>query len=145
MSPGSWHEEAAVNAPTTGGSPAFTRATPVLKVSDYPRARTFYTDVLGFAVHEEGGDPPRFGILDRGRAVLFLDGWHDGAVEIRGGWDAYIHVDGLDRLADEIASRGGALVRGIETTIYGMREFEVMDPDGNLICFGEDADAAVGG
>jgi catechol 2,3-dioxygenase-like lactoylglutathione lyase family enzyme len=133
------------SAKANGHHPEALRATPVLKVADYPRARDYYTDILGFEVHEEGGDPPRFGILDRDRAVIFLDGWHEGAIEMRGGWDAYIHVRGLDRIADEIAANGGELVRGIETTVYGMREFEVMDPDGNLICFGEDADAAPGG
>ena len=29
--------------------------------------------------------------------------------------------------------------KGPEVTFYGMREIEVTDPDGNVLCFGKDA------
>ena len=115
----------------------FERATPVLKSADYPRSRAFYVDKLGYAVIEEGGDPPRFGIFERGRSVLFVDAWHGAARPVSGAWDAYVHVDGLDALLDELREKGATITRPIENTVYGMREFEVTDPDGNVICFGE--------
>lgn len=34
---------------------------PVLRVSDHPRAKVFWTETMGFSVAEEGGNPPRFG------------------------------------------------------------------------------------
>ena len=114
------------------------RATPVLKVADYPAARAFYVEVLGYRVREEGGDPPRFGIVARGGSVLFLDAWHGGARPVPGAWDAYVHVSGLDSLVEELRSTGAPITRPIEATVYGMREFEVTDPDGNVLCFGED-------
>lgn len=40
-----------------------TSSIPVLRASDYPRARRFWIDVMGFRVGEEGGDPARFGIF----------------------------------------------------------------------------------
>ena len=34
--------------------------------------------------------------------------------------------------------------RPVENTVYGMREFEITDPDGNVVCFGEDMDRLAG-
>ena len=119
------------------------RATPVLKSGDYPRSRAFYAETLGFRVVEEGGDPPRFGIFKRGDAVVFVDAWHGPPAVSEsdgGGWAAYIHVGGLDALFAELEGIGAPIRRAIETTVYDMREFEVADPDGNVICFGEDAE-----
>ena len=118
----------------------FLNATPVLKSDDYPRSRAFYVDVLGYGIAEEGGDPPRFGIFERGRSVLFVDAWHGAAQPVAGAWDAYIHVTGLEDLFAELQGRGAPITRPIEDTVYGMREFEVTDPDGNVLCFGEDSD-----
>lgn len=122
------------------GAARFRSATPVLRCADYPRAREHYTRVLGFKVTEEGGEPPRFGILERERAVLYLDSWHGGPAPDRSGWDVYFHIDDLDSLFDAYREAGAEIVRTIETTVYGMREFEVLDPDGNRLCFGEDAE-----
>jgi hypothetical protein len=54
-------------------------------------------------------------------------------------WDAYVWCDGLDGLAGEIQRRGVPLERPPMTTVYGMREFDVLDPDGHVICFGAPA------
>ena len=116
----------------------FERATPVLRCADYPTARAFYRDKLGFTVVEEGGDPPRFGILERDRAVVFLDAWNGPPTPGRKGWDAYFHVEDLDGLYRACREAGVEPAREIELTVYGMREFELLDPDGSRLCFGED-------
>ena len=118
--------------------PAFERATPVLKSADYPRSRTFWLETLGFELREEGGDPARFGIFARGGSVVFVDAWHGPAQPVAGAWDAYLHVTGLEALFQELQGRGANITRPVEDTVYGMREFEVTDPDGNVVCFGED-------
>ena len=53
-----------------------TSSIPVLRVADYPAARAFWTDAMGFTVGEEGGTPPRFGIFHRDKATVFVDAWH---------------------------------------------------------------------
>ncbi len=118
----------------------FLRSTPVLKTADFPRAQAFYEGRLGYETIEEGGEPPRFGIFRRGKSVLFVDGWHGGPTPLAGVWDAYVHVAGLDDLQAEYEAAGAHISRHIEETVYGMREFDVTDPDGNVICFGEDTD-----
>ena len=122
--------------------PSLERATPVLKSGDYARSRAFYEGTLGFRVLEEGGDPPRFGIFERGKSVLFVNAWKGPPKLVPGVWEAYIHVTGLDALFDELQAAGAPIVRPVEDTVYGMREFEVADPDGNVLCFGEDSETA---
>lgn len=114
-------------------------ATPVLRVSDYARAKTFYTDILGFNCVEEAGEPVTgFGIFKRDSARVFLIAW-DGPEASYNRWRVYFHVDDLEAEAEKIRQNGGSLTREPATTEYGMREFEIADPDGNVLAFGADA------
>lgn len=111
---------------------------PVLRVSDYPRARAFWRDVLGFAVMQEAGDPVTgFGIFRRDAAQVFLSAW-DGPEAPYDRWRAYFHTDDLDGIIAGLGT-AGAPFKGPTVTEYGMREVEVADPDGNVVCFGQDA------
>ncbi|MEO0388790.1 MAG: VOC family protein [Pseudomonadota bacterium] len=112
-------------------------ATPVLRTGDYPRAHRFYTHILGFECAEEAGDPVGFGIFRRDRARVFLEAYQ-GAEAPYHRWRAYFHVDGVEALAASIVERGGILATEVTETEYGMLEFEIADPDGNVLCFGQD-------
>lgn len=116
-----------------------TSSIPVLRVGDYPRARAFWCDVLGFAIAEEAGDPVTgFGIFRRDAACVFLTSW-DGPEASYDRWRAYFHTDDLDALISDLQGKS-AEFKGPALTEYGMREVEVTDPDGNVVCFGMDAD-----
>ena len=112
-----------------------TSSIPVLRVSDYPRARAFWMETLGFSVGEEGGDPARFGIFHRDEATVFVDAWHGADADPSPGWRAYFHVDDVDALA---ATIDWPDLEGPVDAVYGMREIVVIDPDGNRLCFGQD-------
>lgn len=111
-------------------------AIPVLRVGDYPAARAFWTEVMGFGIREEGGDPPRFGIFARDGQRVFVDAWQGPDPEPSPGWRAYFHVDDVTALAAILADR--VAVEGPRDTVYGMREIVVTDPAGNRLCFGQD-------
>lgn len=114
-------------------------ATPVLRVSDYQRAKAFWTEILGFDCVEEAGEPaPGFGIFRQGGARVFLEAWQGPEAPYHR-WRAYFHVDGLEDYFAGITARGGTPSHPLTTTEYGMREFEITDPDGNVVCFGTDA------
>lgn len=116
---------------------SLTSSIPVLRVSDYERARAFWRDVLGFAVLEEAGDPVTgFGIFRRDQARVFLIAW-DGSEAAYAGWRAYFHTDDID---DVMSALDGSATpySGPKVTEYAMREVEVSDPDGNVVCFGQD-------
>ena len=118
----------------------FESAVPVLATSDYERARAFYRDQLRYAVVEEGGDPPLFGIFRRERSTIYVDGWKGSRAPRPEMWSVYIHVADVRALAAELGQRAIPLTRPVSETPYGMRECEITDPDGNVICFGEDMD-----
>ncbi|MEM7732032.1 MAG: VOC family protein [Pseudomonadota bacterium] len=116
---------------------SLTSSVPVLRVSNYARARAFWEGVLGFDVVDEAGDPVvGFGIYRRDRAQVFLTAW-DGPEASYDGWRAYFHTDDLNALISRLDDAGQAY-HGPEDTVYGMREVSVVDPDGNRVCFGED-------
>jgi len=109
---------------------------PMIRVSDYQRAKAFYVDQLGFSCATQAGDPiVGFGIVERENVRILLHAW-DGAGEAWDNWRAYITVTDMDALAGELTGRGVALSKAPYVTDYGMREFEVIDPDGNVLCFG---------
>jgi hypothetical protein len=54
------------------------------------------------------------------------------------GYDAYIHVTELTRLAKELTERGAKIVEGPVERVYGMRELIVEDCHGLRLAFGED-------
>lgn len=112
-------------------------ATPVFRVADYPRAKAFWTDKLGFSCMEEAGEPVTgFGIFRRDRVRIFLVAW-DGPEAAYSNWRAYFHVTDFDALTQELQA-AEVLSAGPTLTEYGMREVEVTDPDGNVVCFGAD-------
>ena len=110
---------------------------PVLRVSNYSRARSFWAEVLGSAVGEEGGGPPLFGIFHRDDATVFFDAWHGVDDPPSPGWRAYLHTDDVGALAADHAARTYSAEEP-RHPVCGMRELVVADPDGNRICFGQE-------
>jgi len=112
----------------------------VLQVSNIQRSLQFYRDVLGFKVGLTEGEPTVFAIIRKDRAILFLDESREGGdVPLNQYWAAYLWVDdAIDDLAAAFEKKGATIVRGPETMPYGCRDFDVRDPDGHLIAFGQD-------
>jgi catechol 2,3-dioxygenase-like lactoylglutathione lyase family enzyme len=126
------------------------RTIPALPVKNVRRSIPFYDDTLGFVLaHEEDG----FAILRRDDAEIHLwaasdDSWRQrsGSEPVISGAETFIagtascriEVNGVDELHQEIYSRG---VLGDQNRIidqpFGAREFNVFDPDNNLITFFE--------
>ncbi|WP_371226389.1 VOC family protein [Roseovarius sp. 2305UL8-3] len=113
-----------------------TSSIPVLRGADYPRAKAFWVDTMGFSVAEEGGDPPRFGIFRRDQATVFVDTWKGADPAPSPTWRAYFHVGDVDTFAAGLPA--GTVIEGPRDAVYGMREIEIVDPDGNRLCFGAD-------
>lgn len=110
----------------------------VLPVVDVERARRFYQDGLGFSVDFTWGDPPSYIVLTAGESVSV----HLSRVDTPPPPDArgtivYLFVRDVDALHDGLVDRGVDVHAGPETMAYGMREFEVVDPDGHRLVFGQ--------
>jgi catechol 2,3-dioxygenase-like lactoylglutathione lyase family enzyme len=112
---------------------------PKLLVRDVAASIAFYRNTLGFRVASSFGEPPTFAIIDRdGRGVHLKQGEPRPRRSREDAWDAYFEVRGIDALHAELRGKGARIVRGPELLPYGMREIDVVDPDGYALCFAED-------
>jgi len=111
----------------------------VLEVSDVKRSAAFYRDELGFEPGRFWGDPPAFCIVGRDTVTIALDQSRDSGRKPQNQyWAVYVYVDNLDEVLKDLKARGVTIARGPEDTVYDCREIDVADPDGHLICFGQD-------
>jgi predicted enzyme related to lactoylglutathione lyase len=131
-------------SPESEGSVYSHHAT-VLPVTDFVRARDWYRDVLGFSVEFEWPDPPTYAVLLAGESVQI----HLTVPDEPPPSDArptlvYLFVQGVDALHERVAARGAQVTFPPETMEYGMREFEVRDPDGHKLVFGQGVEEGSG-
>lgn len=118
-------------------APTVIRSMPVLQVADVAASAAHYTDILGFSSHGLWGEPPEFGIVQRGDVTIALDRARDGSVPLNQYWAAYVYVSDVDALCEELRGKGAEIARALEDTEYGCRDFDIRDPDGHLIAFGQ--------
>lgn len=115
---------------------------PILPVLDLPRTRAFY-ESLGF---KAGYHHDRYEILRRGYLVVHLE-MTDDLVPERNSYSCYWRVSDADRLYHEFAAldpsvTGPSRLTEPEDEAWGMREFTLKDPSGNLIRVGHELDRA---
>ncbi|MBD1364334.1 VOC family protein [Mucilaginibacter sp. ZT4R22] len=123
---------------------------PFFIVKDVPAALEFYRDCLGFDVTFQGPteDDIFFGIVQRGAAMIMLKSIGVEPVpnytrDIKKGiarWDAYLHVQHPDALADEFALRNVEFFLPLQEGDDGLCGFEIKDADGYLLFFGRTID-----
>ena len=119
--------------------PTCIRSSAVLQVQDVVRSRDFYVDKLGFSGGKLWGEPPCFCIVSRGTVTIMLDQAREPCpLPVNQYWAAYVYIDDAEALHREFKEAGAEIIRGPEDMPYGCRDFDVRDPDGHLIAFGQD-------
>ena len=119
--------------------PRMQRSMPVIEVADVKKSAAFYDEKLSFSPGTFWGDPPAFCIVGRDTVTIALDRSREaGRAPQNQYWAAYVYVDDVDALAEELQAKGVEILRGPEDQPYGCREIDVRDPDGNIIGFGQD-------
>ena len=112
--------------------PELTRVLPVLPVSDVKAASAFYRDRLGFSIAFDMG---QYCGVQRGAIEIHLDG---SAVRPASGISCRVDVRGVDALYGELEPLGVVKAdERLETKPWGLRQFSVLDPDGNRLTFAE--------
>jgi len=107
----------------------------VLTVRDIVASIAYYRDALGFAVAFEYGQPTFYACLCRDEAALHLVAAHRTTRE-PGQGALCIFVQDVDALHAELVERKARVVKPPQDYDYGMRDFDVVDLDGNQIFFG---------
>jgi len=124
-----------------------TNLRPMIAVQDLPAVIRFYVEKLGFNCSGLFGNPPVWGEVERDGTAVMLNA--PPAADVRRdvprrSKDYLIHYfnsDDLAALHAEFAGRG-VDVSPVRVTVYGMKEFEVRDPEGNWLWFGQETDEA---
>lgn len=111
---------------------AFGKAIPVLASLDIARTLQFFNEILGFKTqHIENAS---YGMAARGDVEIHF--WLCNEKHIAENTSCYVRVDDVYALHAELKSRWPALEHVAERE-WGMAELYVIDPDGNLIKFGQ--------
>lgn len=111
-------------------------ASPIFQVNDLDKSISFYCDVLGFVKEFAYGDPPYYAGVKRDHLVLHLCASTENEKR-RGQGSTYVFCDEVDAYYAEITAKGAEITSPLNTYAYGMRDFQIKDIDGNLICFGK--------
>jgi uncharacterized glyoxalase superfamily protein PhnB len=124
--------------------PRVTGIAPFFLVADVTKAAEFYRDRLGFTIIGYFfEDPPVFAMVGRDDRIIMLSLMEAG----RGGSnrthkgeavDAYLWTDDVAVLYADFQQAGVEIVMPPTLRIYGMKELEIRDLDGYVLCFGED-------
>ena len=111
----------------------------VLRVADVARSMRWYEDILGLKAYPFFEEPYVFCILE-GENIRIMLSRHPGYQRDPAfhGSDLYITVrDNTLREVYEDLRHRATVVRELEHMAYGDCEFEIVDPDGYVICISE--------
>ncbi len=115
-------------------SPTFVTTRPNIFVRDIETSLRFYKDVLSFEVLAHG---PGFALLSRDRAGLGLVESHTFVAQSAA--VCYLDVEHVAILFEAVEGAGAKIDQVLTSHPWGMRDFVVVDPDGNKIALGERA------
>ena len=107
------------------------QALPELPFDDVPAAIAYYRDVLGFRINYQQAD---LGVMDRDAITILLIARtpeHKGI----GSFEAY--VSNADALYEELLAKGAKILGPPVSRPWGLRDFRVIDPEGNRITFAQ--------
>lgn len=113
------------------------RAVPVLASLDIEATQRFYAEKLGFTAVARY---PDYGIVERDGVQIHF--WLTDDADIPKATSCRVEVVGVDELYKEMTAAGVVHPNGpLRDQPWGLREFAALDGDGNMIKFGQRADA----
>jgi catechol 2,3-dioxygenase-like lactoylglutathione lyase family enzyme len=109
-------------------------ATPILASLNADESIAFYTNKLGFTFHSNWD-----GYLIFSRDEISIHLWPTDDPSIPKNTGCYVYVTEVDKLYTEYETIGVIHPNGkLKDMIWGMRQFSILDNNGNIIHFGED-------
>ena len=108
-------------------------AATIFHVSNVESSINYYTQVLGFSIDFRYND---FAGVELGAVLIYLSGPAQEVKRTVGKGSIYIFCDEVDQYFQEISEKGAIIEVRIDNRDYGMRDFGIKDPDGNMLSFG---------
>jgi catechol 2,3-dioxygenase-like lactoylglutathione lyase family enzyme len=121
--------------------PMLAGAATVFVVSDIAKSIAHYRDALGFAVTFEYGNPTFYACLCRDEVALHLLAAQE-TKRLPGNGGICVFVRDVDHVHADLLSRGANVIKAPQDYAYGMRDFDVVDLDGNQLTFGMESSKA---
>ncbi|MFN2563698.1 MAG: VOC family protein [Gemmatimonadaceae bacterium] len=104
---------------------------PEVPLDDVSAGVAYYRDVLGFQINYQQDD---IGVMDRDDVRLLLIA---RTAQHKGIGSAYVYVEDADAIYAELRAKGASLQGEPVSQPWGLREFRVLDLEGNRITFGQ--------
>ena len=132
--------EAAKTPRNPPGPPLLKKVVPILFVRDVKASTTFFREKLGFAIDFLHGSPPFYGAVSRDGVCLHLrfvgrPFFAQAAAQEKSLILASIQVANVQCLFEEFKARGVEFPQKLKKQAWGGTDFQVRDPDGNVISF----------
>ena len=111
-------------------------------VEDVVKTAEYYRDALGFEILGYFADPPVYAMVARDGVEMHF-GKADDVEQVsstglrRVGFDAYIWVDDIHGLFDELTKAGADIVEGPVKRVYESTEVVLRDCNGFTLVFGD--------
>jgi uncharacterized glyoxalase superfamily protein PhnB len=107
----------------------------IFVVRDIAASLAHFRDALGFEISFTWGEPPTYAGVCRGAVTIHLR----AASQTKcppGAASLSVFVGSADAIHRELVERGARILKPPASYAYGMRDFDVLDLDGNRIVFG---------
>lgn len=110
---------------------------PVFPVEDIQASVDFYHNKLGFDIDFVMGEPPTHGSVTRCKVgIQFTKVTQPYNAKEYPGW-MYFFVSNINMLFKEYKNKQISITRDLKDHGHGMREFEIEDPNGFRLRFGQ--------
>lgn len=125
---------------TSSGSSILKNVTPILCVRDLKACAAFFQQKLGFEIDFLHGLPPFYGSVSRDGVCLHMryvqqPFFAQTAAQEKSLVFASIEVSNVQGLFKEFKARGVEFAQTLKKQAWGGTDFQVRDPDGNVISF----------
>lgn len=108
----------------------------IIPIKNIETALPFYEQKLGFEVTSKWGNPIDYATLKREGVNIHLTKRNDANQPSTAHVVTYIFVYDVNSLYEEYLSKDVTISRELGTREYGMRDFDITDPDGHILSFG---------
>ena len=115
----------------------FSHFAAVFPVKNPFKSAKYYEEVLGFETTFKWEDPATYVIVKRDNnvSIHFTEDPSSSFLPPKEHAMLCVFVHDVDAVYQELIKAGASIINEIGNREYGMRDFDIKDPDGFIICF----------